>query len=59
MQKFKERARLRKAEPYTEIRGSKLNHVLSWPARILVCALAVLLFLGMSNPGQTAVLGRV
>ena len=58
MQKFKERARLRKAEPYTEIRGSKLNHVLSWPARILVCALAVLLFLGMSNPGQTAVLGR-
>ncbi len=58
MQKFKERARLRKAEPYTEIRGSKLNHVLSWPARILVCVLAVLLFLGMSNPGQTAALGR-
>ena len=49
---------LRKAAPYHEIRGSQLNHWLGWPARVLICVLAVLLFLGMSNPAQTAMLGR-
>ena len=46
MLNLKEWSRLRKAAPYTEIRGSKLNHVLSWPARVLICVLAVLLFVG-------------
>lgn len=58
MQKFKERVSLWKAAPYTEIRGSKLNRMLCWPARVLVCLMAVMLFMGMSNPGQTAMLGR-
>ena len=54
----KEWSRLRKAAPYTEIRGGKLNRALCWPARVLICVLAVLMFLAMSNPAQTATLGR-
>ena len=54
----KERTDLRKNRSYEEIRGSGLNRALCWPARVLVCVLAVLMFLGMSNPAQTALLGR-
>lgn len=49
---------LRKAAPYEEIRGGRLNQLLLWPARVLICMLAVLVFLSMSNPAQTALLGR-
>ncbi len=47
-----------KKRPYEEIGGSRLNRCLIWPARVLICALAVLVFLAMSNPAQTALLGR-
>jgi len=58
MSMYNDKVDLRKAAPYEEVRGSGFNRLLCWPARVLICVLAVLVFLGMSNPMQTAMLGR-
>lgn len=46
------------AAPGCKIRYGIFNRVLSVPARLLICALAVLMFLVFVNPAQTALLGR-
>ena len=43
---------------YVEIRGSKLNRCFAVAARVLMCVLAVMICIGLSNPAQTARLGR-
>lgn len=58
MSMYNDKAGLKRVAPYEEVRGSGLNRMLGWPARVLICVLAVLVFLGMSNPMQTAALGR-
>ncbi|MGN0794509.1 MAG: ABC transporter permease [Aristaeellaceae bacterium] len=55
---FRKKDRAALHAPYQEIRGSGVNRLLSLPARILICLLAVMLFLCFTNPGQTALLGR-
>lgn len=44
--------------PGTAPRYGVLNQCMSMPARLLCCALAVLVFLAFTNPAQTALLGR-